>query len=218
MLVYLAIAVALSAAIIGAGFVWLRKKTSTGDSGAQEALLKQVTEKDKAVSELLKRKETLYSIAAFDDLKSKVAAVGEQAEAERNKLKEIEVKLESAQKLVEGKEQEQQETKAAKEEDLVKVQELLANYDAIESASVELEQKLAASLKSLDSIMTEVALTAPQKEVLQSLSNAVTDAGSRLRDLIVEAQTVNERLQGLTMQHQELESEYTRLVEQQLGE
>jgi chromosome segregation ATPase len=218
MLVYLAIAVALSAAIIGAGFVWLRKKTSTGDSGAQEALLKQVTEKDKAVSELLKRKETLYSNAGFDDLKSKVAAVGQQAETERNKLKEIEVKLESAQKLVEGKEQEQQETKAAKEEDLVKVQELLANYDAIESASVELEQKLAASLKSLDSIMTEVAMTAPQKEVLQSLSNAVTDAGSRLRDLIVEAQTVNERLQGLTMQHQELESEYTRLVEQQLGE
>lgn len=218
MLVYLIIAVALSAAITGAGFVWLRKKTSTGDSGAQEALLKQVAEKDKAVSELLKRKETLYSNAAFDDLKSKVAAIGEQAEAERNKLKEIEVKLESAQKLVEGKEQEQQETKAAKEEDLVKVQELLANYDAIESASVELEQKLAASLKSLDSIMTEVALTTPQKEVLQSLSNAVTDAGSRLRDLIVEAQTVNERLQGLTMQHQELESEYTRLVEQQLGE
>ncbi len=218
MFVYFIIGLVISAGILGGGFVWLKGKAQGTDSSEQDGLIAEITSHDKQIESLTSKKDALFSLAAFEDLKSKVSAFVEQAEQEREKLKQIEGKLEAAQKGVEAKEQEQQETKAAKEEDLLKVQELLANYDAIESAAVELEHKLAESLKSLDSMLTEVAMTAPQKEVLQSLSNAVTDAGSRLRDLLGEAQTVNERLNGLTMQHQELESEYTRLVEQQLGE
>ena len=213
------IGLVLSAVIFGAGFVWLKRRTSgNSDSGEQERLLKEVAEHESTLAKLVSHKETLFAAAALEDLKGKISSIVEQAEKERGQLKEIEAKLETAQKAVEVKEQEQQETKAAKEEDINKLQEILANYDAIESAAVELEQKLAASLKSLDSIMTEVALSAPQKEMLQGLSNAVTEAGARLRDLILESQTVNERLNGLQMQHQELEAEYTRLVEQQLGE
>lgn len=218
MFLYFIMGLILSAGLLGGGFIVLKRKVGGVDSSAQDALLKEISEQDKKINSLTGKSEFVFSLAAFEDLKAKVAAVVDQAAQERDKLKEIETKLETAQKGVEAKEQEQQETKAAKEEDLLKVQELLANYDAIESAAVELEHKLADSLKSLDNIMTEVAMTAPQKEVLQSLSNAVTDAGSRLRDLLGEAHTVNERLNGLTMQHQELEAEYTRLVEQQLGE
>jgi len=219
MVIYFVLGLLISAVILGGGFIWLKKQSNSATAGTNpEALLSEVRVSDKTLADLVARKEPVFSNAGFEDLQAKVATMLDQAAKERDRLKEIESKLETSQKAVEAKEQDQQETKAAKDEDITKVQEILANYDTIESAAIELEQKLATSLKSLDSILTEVALSAPQKEGLRSLSDSVTEAGARLRDLLSEAQTVNERLNGLQMQHQELESEYTRLVEQQLGD
>ena len=94
----------------------------------------------------------------------------------------------------------------------------MEGYDSCASESVALEQRLAQSLKNLDSIIDQLQLTQAQKASLTDLSNAATSAGGRLRDLITEYETLNERLKTLTQQHQDLEEEYTKLVEQQLGE
>ena len=80
-----------------------------------------------------------------------------------------------------------------------------------------LEQELAASLKELDALVVDVPMTPDQRTVFQELLNALTAAGSRLRDLITDYQAVQERLESLKLQHNDLEDEYTRLVEQQLG-
>jgi predicted nuclease with TOPRIM domain len=61
-------------------------------------------------------------------------------------------------------------------------------------------------------------MTQSQREMFLGLQSTVEEAGARLRDLLMEYQTVNERLNMLRQQHSDLEEEYTRLVEQQLGE
>ena len=66
--------------------------------------------------------------------------------------------------------------------------------------------------------MVVIELTAEQQQVLEELSNTLTEAGSRMRDLLTDYAMVKERLDGLNGQHHDLEEEYTRLVEQQLGE
>jgi predicted nuclease with TOPRIM domain len=73
-------------------------------------------------------------------------------------------------------------------------------------------------MKSLDAILSELNLTQDQRKHLSDLSETLTSAGGRLRELLTEYQTVKERLDMLTQQHADLEEEYTKLVEQQLGE
>ncbi|MCB0338546.1 MAG: hypothetical protein KDD53_03030, partial [Bdellovibrionales bacterium] len=75
----------------------------------------------------------------------------------------------------------------------------------------------AESLKELDAIMDELEMTQVQRDIMQSLSNALEASSARMRDLIFEYQQVNERLEQLKAQHLDLEDEYTKLVEQQLG-
>ena len=66
--------------------------------------------------------------------------------------------------------------------------------------------------------MNEVQLTDAQKAVLQELSNTLTNSGSVLRDLLTEYESINERLNMLKLQLNDLEDEYTKLVEKQLGQ
>jgi predicted nucleic acid-binding Zn-ribbon protein len=107
--------------------------------------------------------------------------------------------------------------KSSKEEDENRLGEIMTAYDSYCSQSVSLEHELAASLKNLDTMIVEVPMTADQKAVFQELSNALTSASSRLRDLFIDYQAVHERLEGLKAQHADLEEEYTKLVEQQLS-
>jgi hypothetical protein len=204
-------------AIIGAYIVFFRR----GNSRTQLALndsLGQITLADNQLAELLKSKDSFIGPGQFDSIAKQQGEIQATLEAERASLKQIEERLDTAQKLVEKKEAEQQEIKNAKEEDLIKLEELLVNYGDVSRESHELEQRLASSLKSLDKILSEVELSQSQREMLISLQQAVELAGSRLRDLLTEYETVHERLTMLKQQHADLEEEYTRLVELQLGE
>jgi len=151
-----------------------------------------------------------------------VQKLNEQAqvayEAQKNLLKQIEEKLSSAQKNIEEKEAHHQDVKTSKAEDEAKLQALLQKHQALASEAISLEQQLATSLKDLDSLMSSVPMTESQKAAFVLLSESLTESGSRLRDLLTEYKTVHERLEGLQAQLLDLESEYTRLIEQQLGE
>jgi predicted nuclease with TOPRIM domain len=67
-------------------------------------------------------------------------------------------------------------------------------------------------------MLSELQLTLDQRAVLEELNNALISAGSRLRELLTEYSSVNQRIQALQQQLKDLEDEYTKLVEQQLGE
>ena len=207
-----------SLAGLGGFFILLSRSSGASTKALADESLKKISESDQQIAELLKSKDSYIGANQFDFIRKQAGEILASLDGERSRLKEIEQKLDGAQKLVETKEAQQQEIKSAKEEDLIKLQELLVNYEDISRESMELEQKLASSLKNLDSILTEVEMTQSQREMFLGLQSTVEEAGARLRDLLMEYQTVNERLNMLRQQHSDLEEEYTRLVEQQLGE
>lgn len=208
----------LCAAILFGGFYLARRQVVGSGSSERDKFVAEITEIETKLEDLAQYKDSYVSKKQLDSISAILETSKTDLQKEKSNLQNIEQKLDQAQKTVEVKESHQQELKSAKEEDEAKVEELLAKYSDISTESITLEQKLAASLKNLDVIMAESKLTPVQQSFLNDLSNAMISAGGRLRDLITEAQLVNERLEALKLQHQDLEEEYTKLVEKQLGD
>ncbi len=204
-------------AIVGLTFV-LKRSAVAAASGGKDQLIADIDKETKAARALIAFKDNYVSKAQAEKVEEMLRKVNADLEKEKATLKEIENKLDVAQKQVGEKETAQQDIKSAKAEDETKLNDLLTRHQDLSNEAISLEQKLAQSMKNLDAIMDEVELTQDQKAILQELSNALTNAGSRLRDLISEYNGVNERLEALKQQHLDLEDEYTRLVEQQLGD
>ena len=215
--VFALLAIALGAVAIFGGIFAAKKLSGSGTSQQIEALTAESSAIEAEIRGVMGNGLAFASKAQLETVESQNRDLVEGLEKQKSLLKEIEQKLETAQKDVETKEGIQQEMKSAKEEDEAKLIEITSQFNNVKSDSVSLEQELSQSLKSLDAMMAEVPMTADQRAVFQELSNAITSASSRLRDLITDYQSVNERLENLRAQHQDLEDEYTKLVEQQLG-
>jgi predicted nucleic acid-binding Zn-ribbon protein len=214
---YAVVGVVLGAIIMFGAIFAAKKVSGAGSSDKIATLIDQSASADSEIRGYVSRGVAFASKAQIDSVETQTRDIGEALEKQKALLKEIEQKLETAQKDVETKEGAQQEMKSAKEEDEAKLMQITSQFNTVKSDSVALEQELSTSLKSLDAMMNEVPMTADQRAVFQELSNAITSASSRLRDLITDYQSVNERLENLRAQHQDLEDEYTKLVEQQLG-
>jgi chromosome segregation ATPase len=196
----------------------LQKTAVASTSGGKDQLIADIDKETELAKSLVQFKDSYGSKQQFTKLEELLRKAAADLEREKGTLREIETKLDVAQKQVGEKETAQQEVKSAKVEDESKLSELLTRHQDLSNEAISLEQKLAQSLKNLDAIMDEVELTQDQRAILQELSSALTAAGSRLRDLISEYGGVNERLDALRQQHLDLEDEYTKLVEQQLGD
>lgn len=212
------IAAALSIGMIFGGMTFLKKQATASVGSSKAKVLGKIEEITAKLDEFLKFGGNFASQGQLDSVSKLLDEGRSDLSSQKASLKEIETKLDSAQKTVEEKESVQQELKSAREEDENRLKELLGRYEEVSSESIALEQRLAASLKNLDVILDEIDLTQDQKAVFEELQSAMTNSGSRLRDLLTEYETVNERLNVLQTQHSELEEEYTKLVEQQLGE
>lgn len=208
----------LSSALIVVGGLLIKKRLAGSQQEQLSTLISEVEQINSDMQALQGQAKDLVSKGQEDAAREQLDSTKAALAAEKDNLKDIERRLDSSQKLVEQKEAIQQDLKSGKAEDEQKMAELLASFEDLSSESVALEQQLANSMKNLDQIMSEVQLTADQRSILQDLSAALTSSGTRLRDLIMEYQQSNERLQALQNQHQDLEGEYTRLVEQQLGD
>ncbi|MBX7145176.1 MAG: hypothetical protein K1X79_12045 [Oligoflexia bacterium] len=196
----------------------LRKGIAASATSGKDQLLADIDSNTKALQELTLYKDSYASKGQFQFVEALHSKALGDLEKEKATLKEIENKLDTAQKAVGEKETAQQDLKSAKAEDENKLQDLLTKHADLSNEAIGLEQKLAQSLKNLDALLNELQLTQDQRAMLQEMQNAVTSASARLRDLIAEYSGVNERLEALKQQHLDLEDEYTKLVEQQLGD
>lgn len=217
-MVALILGLIVTIALLGAGFVYIKKNAGSGGDQQKEELIKTIKAVDDQLENLAKQSANKASRAQLSSVEQLLSKVQSDLESERANLKVIEEKLAVAQKNVEAKEFQQQELKAAKEDDESKLTEVMEAYADLSRESIELENRVAQSMKNLDKLMSEVNVNDEQKAALENLSETLTSAGSLLRELITEYQTLNERLKLLKSQHSDLEEEYTRLVEQQLGE
>ncbi|MCB0317168.1 MAG: hypothetical protein KDD56_00320 [Bdellovibrionales bacterium] len=218
MIIWTLLGAVISVALIIASLKYLKKSVASSIQAEKNVIVNKVTEVVAHLDTLASVHEGFASKAQLDSLTGRVSEIKANLEKEKAVLSQVEEKLGGAQKIVEEKEAVQQDIKSAKEEDEIKLEQLLGAYDSVSNETIELEQKLAATLKNLDSMAEETGIDPNLKLMLEELSSVLTNAGSRLRDLLTEYQSVNERIQTLKSQHEDLEEEYTRLVEQQLGE
>ncbi len=204
--------------LIAGGSILISRLNKGGSSTEKDNLVLEVERLNSAVDRALKSTESFFSIEQFEAVKAQVQDVQLNLDNQKRMLKEVETKLEEAQKTIEEKESYHQSMKSAKAEDEEKLAGLLARFEDIAAESISLEQKLAASLKSLDQMMTELQLTQEQKEMFENIQTALTEASSQLRELYIEYDSIKKRIDTLNLQLEDLEIEYTKLVEQQLGE
>lgn len=220
-MIELVIALVLGAIGWGALIYTVRSIKKTKVEGGQQAsqkVFEALTAASTQIDALSKHVDGYVSSEALSHIERTIASVQSEISSESARLKDVEAKLSSAQKSVEENELKQQEIKAAKENEEELLIELREKYEEYSVSAIELEQKLAQSLKNLDKLMSEITLSQEHRTTLETFSNALTSAGSRLRDLLTEYQVVSDRLKMLEQQHRDLELEYTRLVEQQLGD
>lgn len=194
-----------------------RKKAMSSQGAERQEKIKAIEEATKSLKEISRFGEAYASGAQYQNVQGQLKEAREAIEAQKQTLKDVEEALGKAQKSVEEKETHQQELKTMKEEDEQKLAQILEAYEQLSSDSVSLEQQLGQNIKNLEEMMSTVELTDDQRSVLNEFNDALIMAGSRLRDLITEYEVVRERLEGLQGQFKDLEEEYTRLVEQQLG-
>jgi len=213
------IIIAVLTAGLGLGAAFALKSQLMASAGSEvSTLLKEIEEITSSLNELVKHAPAYVGKKQIETVEGLIVHETDALQKEKERLKEVESKLENAQRLVEEKESQQHETKAVKDTDEQVLRDLLSNYTQISDEAMGLEKKLAASLKNLETIIAEVKMTEDQKAILNDLLNALTEGGAQLRELITEYQMVKERLEMLQQQHHDLEEEYTKLVEQQLGE
>lgn len=208
---------ALAAAMMQGGIIAYRKKAISSKGAERGDKLKAIEDATRELQEIYKFADAYASLPQFESLQNQLKEAQEGIESQKKTLKEVEEALTNAQKNVEEKETRQQEYKTLKEEDERKLAEILEKYEQLSGESVALEQELGQSMKNLEEMMATLQLTDDQKAILTEFNDALLMAGSRLRDLITEYEVVRERLEGLQGQFKDLEEEYTRLVEQQLG-
>jgi hypothetical protein len=193
------------------------KLLSKSKGSARVEKTAQVIEITKTLESLEQYIDGYASSAQLNTIELQFAELKEAFEAQRKLLTDTEASLANAQKSVETKEIQQQEQKSLKEDDEKKLTDLLAKYESLADESVALEQELANAMKNLEDILATATLTDVERDLLTQFNDAVIAASSRLRDLMTEYNVVKERLETIQGQFKDLEDEYTRLVEQQLG-
>jgi Skp family chaperone for outer membrane proteins len=136
---------------------------------------------------------------------------------QRNNFKGIEEKLDKAQKAIEQKEAKHQEVKTASLEDDLKLAQLQTECESILAEMSDMERSIANKMKQLDDMLSEVELTKGQRDYLTTLSDALSQAGESIRTFTLEYQGVKERILEMQQNLTDLEMEYIRLVETNLG-
>lgn len=214
----LGIGTLISFVVIFVGFFVVRRLSSGASTGQKESLLREIEGLNESIEKSLRATENYCAKGQLDTVVGQLQEVQSSLAGQKDLLKEIERKLEQAQKTIEEKEAYHQSLKSAKAEDDEKVAGLLARYDDIAAESISLEQRLATSMKSLDQMLTELQLTQEQVIAFQDVQSTLTDSSSQLRQLYLEYEGMKKRIDTLNGQLEDLEVEYTKLVEQQLGE
>jgi len=177
-----------------------------------------IEREDKKLKRLISFKDAYASKAQLNHLLQQAEEAKVNLEQEKSLLAEIESKLDKAQQGVEEREAGQQEIRAGDEADEETLTEVFGQFEELSKASIALEQKLGKALKEIDVLMEADEYPIEKKSVLEEFTMAMTETGSKLRDVITEHQAMHDRLKALKQQHDDLEDEYTKLVEQQLGE
>ena len=205
-------------ALLPFGALMLARKVSAEDSDEVIAKLREEARAlELKIVEFLSQESSFASKSQLKSLREHSIEFETLLSSQRDFRQSLEGKLKTLQATILERESANRELKIEKEGDDAAVVSVLSNYNQISTESVDLERRLADSLKTIDRLTNEVGITEDQKSVLDQLQSGLTNASAQLRDVIVAHQNIYERLDSLQNQYRELEAEYVKLVELQLG-
>ena len=207
----------LSGAAALAVAFFIKRKANYGIGQERKELKITLAGIDQDLQSLTKESEKLISRKQLEGIRKRRLALSQEMDTARNLAVELEGKMRAAQKSIKEREAAQSRLKAVEVGEENKIAEIITTYEALNGESIDLERKLAESMKQLDSLEGEAQLTEKQKEALTKLSEVLSSAGERMRELITEYDTINKRILELQQQYLDLEDEFKRLVEQQLS-
>ncbi len=196
---------------------FIKRKANYGIGQERKELKITLAGIDQDLQSLTKESEKLISRKQLEGIRKRRLALSQEMDTARNLAVELEEKVRAAQRSIKERESAQSKLKAVKVGEENKIAEIITTYEALNGESIDLERKLAESMKQLDSLEGEAQLTEKQKEALAKLSEVLSSAGERMRELITEYDTINKRILELQQQYLDLEDEFKRLVEQQLS-
>ena len=201
-------------------FKYFQIKFKSSNSSTQNLILEKIKNLDTEIKSKLSSMDDFVTLEQFETVLTESKTLNEELSAERENLAKMERSLEVLQKSVEINETKLQTVKSSHEEDEEKLKVLLGEFNNISNESMALEQNLSTSIRELDIIISN-SLEETQEEntklTLKTLAESLNSASSQLRDLIEEHKNVNKRINMVNQQHKDLEEEYTKLVEKQLG-
>jgi chromosome segregation ATPase len=206
-----------SLVVIAGAFFFLQKKILSNFQSQQKDFETKIKSEDTNLAAIIKSSSAYASRGQLDFLQKQIEDIKSEMVKEQDMLATIEKNLDIAQNSVEARESRQQELRSRSEDDEQAYEELLQHYNILSEQSIALDQKLAASLKRLDDLRENGEISEEESGALTDLSEVITQAGAKLRDLLTEYQKLSDRLSALKKQHHDLEEEYTKLVERQLG-
>ena len=210
--------VSLICACVLAAIYFIRGKVAGGKSKDEIAkIVQEIQQSQTALINKLDDTKDLASSKQIASVQSQLSIIEKNIAAERAQLAKVEETLAKSQLSVEERENNHQNMKIAKIDEEDRIQQLLEKHESLSAESIQLERELAEALKNIDALLNEAEMSDSQKDMLRELQTTLESAGERLRELISEYASVNSRVEMLKQQHLDLEEEYTRLVELQLG-
>jgi uncharacterized protein YoxC len=207
----------ICAAVAFVAFRVFMKQSSGSTSEERKTLEAEIEAVTTELAGLLENTDQVYSRGQLEQLTQQVCEKASFIEQENTRLLDLEKRLEELQTNVEGRESTHQEMKTSKEEDELLVEEFISNYPVMSDEAISLEQQIAQHMKHIDKGVEDLSASDDIRPLLLQVQETLQLAGALMRSELMEYQSTKERLDGLQGQHGDLEDEYTRLVEQQLG-
>lgn len=210
-------AVFFSAAVFGLIQFYNARKKGAPVTGNLAALESEIASLGRRIEDALSYCDKMISLDEIMQKEQQITKLKADLQEEQEKLEKLDKQVENMQKAVEGEEAAHNSLKKGREEATTLAEELRSSQDQLRNEQKRLQTELEHSISELNVLNNEVELTAEQQaafdQVYTTLQNA-QDQVQMLSDVYAQAYS---RFNNLESQYAELEREFTKLVEKELG-
>ena len=196
---------------------FLAKKYTGVATDGLKTIIPEIEQLDVSLVAAREHLATLEPISKLIEVKEREKSINEALEEQQVIFNKLESKLKDMQVKVEGAESAHNSLKKEKEESVNLAAELKDRNVKLDQDNNTLQSELSQSLGQLTLLSSEIKLTPDQEAGFKKLRASVTAANEQLKTLSGTYKRSSGRFTALFAQYSDLEKEFTKLVEKELG-
>jgi chromosome segregation ATPase len=196
----------------------LKKKTTSEATSEVPLIVKKIAVVDEAIEKAI---QYASDLAPFDDAierQEKEKVMRQELDKELSALGVLESKLNELKLEVEDTEKEYNEIKKGKESSQELDEAIKANKPALATEHKELQNNIESTLRNISEFITKTRLNANQEAGLKLITNNIQNANKQLGTLVQSYNQSSTRFLNLYEQFNDLEIEFSKLVEKELND